>query len=280
MTKESSRTLTPAKFSKFFFMRLLSKTKWLQVGVYLAILAICCYAAYVGSTRMGYNWQWYNVPKYFFVVTADGIKVGSLIWGIGATAVICFYAFLLALATGTMIAMLRLSDLIVGRAIALCTLEFIRNIPLLVLLYLFYFVLGPVFGWERFSAAVLCLGIFHGALVSEIIRAGINSVPLGQWEAAKSIGMSQLQAYRYIIVPQAFRFMLPPLTGEAIQLVKSSAIASVIGVAELTTLGRNIISETYMSFEIWLAVAAIYFSITFTLSMSVNSLERRLKRNS
>jgi polar amino acid transport system permease protein len=132
-----------------------------------------------------------------------------------------------------------------------------------------------VFGFDRWTAAVLTLAIFHSALISEIFRAGINSVAKGQWEAAASIGMSRGQAYRYIILPQSVRFMLPPLTGEVVHLIKSSAIVSVIAVAELTTIGRNIISDTYMSFEIWFTIAAVYLALTLVLSFGVSAVERR-----
>jgi polar amino acid transport system permease protein len=100
---------------------------------------------------------------------------------------------------------------------------------------------------------------------------------MGQWEAAASIGMSRAQAYRYIILPQSVRFMLPPLTGEVVHLIKSSAIVSVIAVAELTTIGRNIISDTYMSFEIWFTIAAVYLVLTLVLSFGVSAVERRFQ---
>jgi polar amino acid transport system permease protein len=148
------------------------------------------------------------------------------------------------------------------------------------LLYLFYYVLGPVFGFDRWTAAVLTLSVFHSALISEIFRAGINSVGSGQWEAATSIGMTRMQTYNYIILPQSIRFMLPPLTGEVVHLIKSSAIVSVIAVAELTTIGRNIISETYMSFEIWFTIAAVYLALTLALSFGVSAIERRFPAES
>jgi polar amino acid transport system permease protein len=145
----------------------------------------------------------------------------------------------------------------------------------LVLLYLFYYVLGPIFGLNRYSASILCLAVFHAALISEIFRAGINAVVIGQWEAAESIGMSRGQTYWYIIFPQSIKLMLPPLTGEVVHMIKSSAIVSVIAVAELTTIGRNIIADTYMSFEIWFTIAAVYMVVTLTLSIFVSQLEKR-----
>jgi len=246
------------------------------VALYLAVMGAIIWASYAGAQRMGYNWQWYRVPKYLYTLTDDGFQPGELLIGLWVSVRLSLAAFGLATILGAVIAILRLSGLIVGRAVSVVYLELIRNIPLLVLLYLFYYVLGPIFGLTRWSAAVLTLAIFHSALISEIFRAGINAAPRGQWEAAAAIGMTRAQAFRYIIIPQSVRFMLPPLTGEAVHLIKSSAIVSVIAVAELTTVGRNIISDTYMSFEIWFTVAAIYLALTLILSFGVSALERRI----
>ena len=246
------------------------------VALYLAVMGAIIWASYAGAQRMGYNWQWYRVPKYLYTLTDDGFQPGELLIGLWVSVRLSLAAFGLATILGAVIAILRLSGLIVGRAASVVYLELIRNIPLLVLLYLFYYVLGPIFGLTRWSAAVLTLAIFHSALISEIFRAGINAAPRGQWEAAAAIGMTRAQAFRYIIIPQSVRFMLPPLTGEAVHLIKSSAIVSVIAVAELTTVGRNIISDTYMSFEIWFTVAAVYLAVTLVLSFGISALERRI----
>lgn len=247
------------------------------VGLYLAIAGAIVWIAYTGAQQMGYNWQWYQIPKYIYTFTDDGFQAGEILHGLWATIVLSVASFSLATVLGLGIALLRLSGLIVGKGVAIGYLEFIRNIPLLVLLYLFYYVLGPVFGFDRWTAAVLTLAVFHSALISEIFRAGINSVAIGQWEAATSIGMSRGQAYRYIILPQSVRFMIPPLFGEVVHLIKSSAIVRVIAVAELTTVGRNIISDTYMSFEIWFTIAAVYLALTLVLSFGVSAVERRFQ---
>jgi polar amino acid transport system permease protein len=246
-----------------------------SVILYGVIVAAIVWMSYVGAAAMGYNWQWYRIPQYFYEVTEDGFQPGEIIYGLGTTLTLSLTAFALALALGLLVALMRLSGLIVCTAVAIGFLEFVRNIPLLVLLYLFYYVLGPIFGFDRYWASVLCLGVFHSALVSEIFRAGINAVPKGQWEGATSIGLSKSQAYRYIIFPQAIRFMLPPMTGEAVSMIKSSAIVSVIAVAELTTIGRNIISDTFMSFEIWFTVALVYMAVTLVLSVGVSYVEKR-----
>ncbi|WP_238987558.1 amino acid ABC transporter permease [Roseovarius dicentrarchi] len=249
------------------------------VALYLAIMAAIIWASYAGAQGMGYNWQWYRVPKYLYTLTEDGFQPGELLIGLWASIRLSAAAFVLATLLGALIAVLRMSGLVVGKGVSVIYLELIRNIPLLVLLYLFYYVLGPIFGLTRWTAAILTLGVFHSALISEIFRAGINSVAQGQWEAADAIGMSRAQAFIYIIIPQSVRFMLPPLTGEAVHLIKSSAIVSVIAVAELTTVGRNIISDTYMSFEIWFTVAAVYLTLTLILSFGVSALERRFNPN-
>ena len=248
-----------------------------SVALYLIIVLAISYAAFKGSQSMGYNWQWYRVPQYLFTFTEDGFQWGEIMLGLVRTVQLSATAFALATVLGLLVALLRLSGLVVGTAVAIGFLELIRNIPLLVLLYLFYYVLGPIFKLDRYTASILCLAVFHSALISEIFRAGINAVAIGQWEAARSIGMTTGQTYRYIILPQSVRFMLPPMTGELVHLIKSSAIVSVIAVAELTTIGRNIISDTYMSFEIWFTIAAVYMAVTLILSIAVTYLENRYK---
>lgn len=259
----------PPPIQQFFGSTIVS------VAIYLIVIGAIAWGSFTGAQNMGYNWQWYRIPQYLYSFTDDGFQFGELMIGLGATIQLSLTAFVLACALGLLVALLRLSGLVIGSAVAVGFLELIRNIPLLVLLYLFYYVLGPIFGFDRYSASILTLAVFHSALISEILRAGINAVAKGQWEAAKSIGMSTSQTYRYIILPQSVRFMLPPMTGEVVHLIKSSAIVSVIAVAELTTFGRNIISDTYMSFEIWFTVAMVYMVVTLILSVGVSYLERR-----
>jgi len=241
------------------------------VAVVIYIVAV----AYDGAVAMGYNWQWYRVPRYFWTVTEDGFRWGEIPRGLVATLWLSASAFALATLIGLVTALLRLSDLIVGPAVARVFLEIIRNSPLLVLLYVFYYVFGPIFGLSRYAASIACLAVFHGALISEIIRGAIMAVPRGQWEAAAAIGMTRAQAYRDIVLPQSIRFMLPPMTSEVVNMIKSSAIVSVIAVAELTTAGRNIISDTYMSFEIWFTIAAVYLVVSLVISTGASVLERR-----
>ena len=256
-------------------IRNLFRSKPVAILLYLIVIYLIARVSVTGAEAMGYNWQWYRVPDYLYRLTEDGFQWGEIVFGLVTSIDLSVRAFIVATIVGLFIALLRLSGLLVGSGVALVYLEFVRNIPLLVLLYLIYYVMGPIFKFDRYTAAIICLAVYHSATISEIFRAGINSVPKGQWEAAKSIGMSVAQSYRFIILPQSIKVMLPPLTNEAVQLIKSSAIVSVIAVAELTTIGRNIISDTYMSFEIWFTVAVVYLVVTLILSMFVSGLEKR-----
>ncbi len=246
-----------------------------SVLLYVLIMVVVIWVTFNGAATMGYKWQWYRVPKYLFSYTENGFFLGEIPWGLLATLALSGTAFILAVPLGLLITLLRQSDLIIGRAVANIFLEVVRNTPLLVQLYLFYYVLGPIFGFDRHVAGIACLAVFHAALMSEIFRAAINAVPAGQWEAADSIGFSRAQSYRYIILPQTIRFMLPPMTGEIVNMIKSTAIVSVIAVAELATVGRNIISKSFLSFEIWFTIAAVYMAVTLTISIFASYLEKR-----
>ena len=160
-------------------------------------------------------------------------------------------------------------------------MEFFRGTPLLVQIFLFYFALPVITGQriDPFIAAISACGINSGAYVAEIFRAGIQSVDEGQMEAGRSLGMTWLQTMRYIIVPQAFKRVIPPLGNEFIAMLKDSSLVSVIGFEELTRRGQLIIAKTYGSFEIWMSVAVIYLVMTLTISRFVAYLERRYRVN-
>jgi polar amino acid transport system permease protein len=182
-------------------------------------------------------------------------------------------SLVLAFIFGLVAAIFRLSHSPLARGLARTYLELIRNTPLLVQIFFMYFVLSPVLDISRFSSAVLALSLFEGAYASEIFRAGILSIHKGQWEAAQSLGLSGYHTYRHIILPQAIGRILPPLTGQAISLIKDSALVSTIAIYDLTMQGRAIIAETYLTFELWFTIAGIYLLLTLTLSLLVNRIE-------
>ncbi len=235
----------------------------------LTMLGIVWVAAH-GAETSGYTWQWYRVPR--FLLLADG-SPGPLLRGAGTTLVISVLALLGASVVALGAALLRLSDSMLGRAAAAVYLELIRGTPLLVQIFFIYFVLAPILDIDRMASAVLALSLFEGAYASEIIRAGILAVPRGQWEGALSLGMSTSAVYRQVILPQALRDSLPPLTSQGISLIKDSALVSTIAIFDLTMQGQAIVAETFLSFEIWFTVAALYLLVTWSLS----GLARRLE---
>ena len=209
----------------------------------------------------------------------------SLIWnslplllaGAGVTIEITAIAVGLGFIFGLITSVCRLSGVKVLQVIAVCYVNIIRGTPMLVQIFLIYFALPMVIG-ERintFVAAVAACSINSGAYVSEIFRAGIQSVDKGQMEAGRSLGLSWMQTMRYVILPQAFKHVIPPLGNEFISMTKETSLVSVIGFEELTRRGQLIIAKTYGSFEIWLTVAAIYLVMTLTIARLVSYLERR-----
>ncbi len=231
-----------------------------------------------GAEQMGYNWHWQRVPGYLFTFENGRFTAGPLVQGLGITLVITSSSMVCAGLIGLAAALLRLSASPVGRGLSRAYLELIRNTPLLVQIFCLYFILAPILGMGRMTTAVLALSLFEGAYASEIFRAGIQSIHRGQWEACHSLGLSPWQGYRHVILPQAIARIMPPLTSQAISLIKDSALVSTIAVYELTMQGRAIIAETYLSFEIWLVVAAIYLALTLSLSLAAAMLKERFSR--
>ena len=202
-----------------------------------------------------------------------------LLIGAGVTIQITVLSTAIGFVIGLVVGVARISHLRPLRLLAEVYVEFFRGTPLLVQIFLFYFALPVITGQriDPFIAAISACGINSGAYVAEIFRAGIQSVDEGQMEAGRSLGMTLLQTMRYIIVPQAFKRVIPPLGNEFIAMLKDSSLVSVIGFEELTRRGQLIIAKTYGSFEIWMSVAVIYLVMTLTISRFVAYLERRCR---
>ena len=202
-----------------------------------------------------------------------------LLIGAGVTIQITVLSTAIGFVIGLVVGVARISHLRPLRLLAEVYVEFFRGTPLLVQIFLFYFALPVITGQriDPFIAAISACGINSGAYVAEIFRAGIQSVDEGQMEAGRSLGMTWLQTMRYIIVPQAFKRVIPPLGNEFIAMLKDSSLVSVIGFEELTRRGQLIIAKTYGSFEIWMSVAVIYLVMTLTISCFVAYLERRCR---
>jgi polar amino acid transport system permease protein len=252
-------------------------TSW-QIAQALIVLGVLGLLVWRGIAAMDYSWQWYRVQPFFWREIEGEIIWGPLVRGLIVTLQIAALAGALAILIGFVTALARLSGSIAGRLIATVYLEAIRNTPLLVQLFLVYFVLAPIIGIDRFWAGVLCLAFFEGSFAAEIIRGGLRGVDRGQYEAADAIGLTTADKYRYIVIPQSMPLILPPLTGLLISTIKHSAIVSVIALAELTTQGLNLVSNTFMAFEIWFLVAGMYLALTVSLSFAVTLFEWHLNK--
>jgi len=206
-------------------------------------------------------------------------KIGPLTWGLWVTIWISFVSGLIGMVIGLITGLCRLSPNPTLRGLAILYIELIRGTPLLVQIFIFYFFSGTVLNLDRMVAGVGALALFVGAYVAEIIRAGIQSIPRGQSEAARSLGMSATETMIYIVLPQAFKRVLPPLAGQFISLIKDSSLVSVIAITDLTKSGREIITSSFATFEIWFTVALLYLVVTSILSQVLFWLERRFARS-
>jgi polar amino acid transport system permease protein len=224
--------------------------------------------------NLDYDWQWDRIPAYI-VSVQNGLKPGPLLHGVYVTIQISLVSIVFAFLFGLLSALLRMSNSFVAKFIAYGYVESIRNTPLIVQIFFMYFAVAPIFDISAFASAVTALSLFEGAYLSEIIRAGILSIRKGQWEAAWSLGLGRFQTYRYVILPLAMRRVLPPLTGQGVSLIKDSALVSTISIYDLTMVGQSIVSDTFLSFEVWFTVAALYLMMTVPLSLLSGHVEKR-----
>ena len=263
--------------SSISHLRTLNQSVTIDIFKYILVISVLCWFTVRGNERLGYNWQWFQIPHFLFSLENGSFTAGPLLKGLIITLKITGISLVSALLTGLVAALLRLSKSLSGNILAFLYIEIIRNTPLLIQLFFIYFVISPILGISRFASAVIALSLFEGAYISEILRGGILSIDKGQWEAAYSLGLKSVHIYSKIILPQAVRRILPPLTGQAISLIKDSALVSTIAIYDLTMEGRIIISETYLTFEIWFTIAIIYLILTVTISLFVKKMEKQLK---
>ena len=278
----------------------------LDVVVTALIVLLAAYIAYRLTMKLNYKWNWSIIPQYlFFFDEGEGRwKANVLIQGLLTTIRLTVWSTLLAMIFGFITGIMRTTPRLFNRLVGRSYVELIRNVPPLVLIFIFYFFVSdqiiPLLGVEdfirtrgpgaqkvigfffsspdlftAFLSGMLTVAIFQGAYITEIVRAGIQSLGKGQWEASYALGLSRWQQMRYVILPQAYQRILPPLAGQFISLIKDSSIISLISVQELTFLGTEVAVSTRRVFETWIAVAAMYFLICFTLSRVFARLEAR-----
>lgn len=196
--------------------------------------------------------------------------------GVAVTFEVTLGAILLALVIGLFTGLGRLARNSLVNGVASLYVEVIRGIPLLVQIFYIYYALGRIVHIPDIYSAVIAMAVCYGAYMGEIFRAGIQSIPKGQMEAARSLGMTHTQAMRHIIVPQAFKVVLPPIGNEFIALLKDSSLVSILAVSDLLRRGREFASESFSYFETYTIVALIYLVLTLFLSKVIGIMEERV----
>ena len=234
---------------------------------------------------MNYDWNW----TFFFGPTIDGAGRYAewVLSGLGLTVLISLAAWVIALALGVCLGVARTLPSRAVRTLVLAYVELFRNIPLLVQLFFWYYIapviLLPAAAQATLNAAhpvlvqaltaTLCLGLFTAARVCEQVRAGIEAQPRGQFNAGYALGLNRIQTYRHVILPMAFRVVVPPLTSEFLNVFKNSAAALTIGLLELTARSRQIGEFTDHIFEAFIVATALYFAIAQIVSHAMRRLE-------
>jgi polar amino acid transport system permease protein len=283
------------------------RIKLLDWVVFAVVLVGVAYVVYRVESVLHYNWEWSRVLNYVIRFDEDtGRWVPNLLLlGLFTTLRLAFWAMIAASVIGVVMGIFRTSERLFFRLISRFYVELIRNIPPVVFIFVFYFFISgqitPLLGidalvrnasptttsviewlfspiglFDNFLSGLICLAMFEGAYITEIVRAGIQSVEKGQWEAARAIGLSRFGIQRDIILPQAIRKTLPPLAGQFITLIKDSAIVSLISIQELTFLAIEVAATTTKVFETWITVGGLYFIICFSLAVVFARLEKRM----
>lgn len=262
------------------------------------------------NVGLNYNWAWHKIPQFLFRydTVKDEWTSNIIMWGLYNTLRLSFWGILLASLFGTVMGIARSSKVTFLRLVSSTYVESMRNLPPLVIIYIVYFFIGaqvmPDAGldsfleesapWVRsitsfcfapprfitaFFSALLTLAIFEGAYITEIVRSGIESINRGQWEASYALGLSRWQQMRYVVLPQAYQRILPPLAGQFISLIKDSSIVSVISIQELTFQGTELMTSTLLTMEIWITITILYLALTLPCSLLVARLEEFMARS-
>jgi polar amino acid transport system permease protein len=283
---------------------------WPDIILLLMVAAGIVWIVLKVRLNLRYNWNWDIIPQYLFLQdTQSGAVIPGLIMqGLLVTLRVSLWASVLALVIGTVMGLFRVSGSRFRRFLGWGYVELIRNMPILVWVFIFYYFISDqlfqiidlesrmlhgsqatlaattfLFGApERlpsFLSGVLALALYEGAYITEIVRAGIQSVGKGQWEAAFSMGLSPYKRMRLVILPQAVTRILPPLAGQVISTIKDSSIISVISIQELTFQGMELMAAALITFEVWITVMLLYLVLCLTCSLAVAWLENRLGVN-
>jgi len=221
--------------------------------------------------------------------SGGGIYLDWVLSGIKWTLLVSIFAWIIAFTVGSVLGVLRTSHLAALRAPATAYVEVFRNIPLLVQMFIWYFVLPEIVpealgDWLKgkmpmpeFWNAVLCLGFYTASRVAEQVRSGIQSIPIGQTHAGLAMGLTRPQVYRHVLLPMGYRIVIPPLTSEFLTIFKNSSVALTIGVLELTAQARQISEYTFRTFEVFTVATVVYVLITLAVTVAMRALENRVR---
>ncbi len=283
------------------------KSYWIDALVLAAVVSVVAYVAYRVNTVLVYKWDWSFIPGYLFRWDEETqwYAPNLLMKGLFTTIRLAVWSIVLAAIIGFLMGIMRTSRRLFPRMLSRMYVELIRNIPPVVFIFVFYFFISsqitPLLGLDDLTldgspvlltmldylfgppellsnlvAGIICLALFEGAYVTEIVRAGIQAIPKGQVEAGMSVGLSRLQLMRYVVLPQAIQRVVPPLASQFIILIKDSSIVSLISIQELTFLTMEVATSTQRVFEVWVFVAGMYFVISYACAFWFSRLEKRM----
>lgn len=276
----------------------------------MVFLLVCLFVAYRIKVGLNYNWAWDSIFQFLFRFDNESNSwvSGLLMTGFYTTIRLSVWGIVFATIFGVISGIAKTSSILFFRWLATTYVETMRNLPPLVIIFIAYFFVGDqllyplgIDDWAEtlspatqnvlsilfarpgqltsFFAALMTLAIFEGAYITEIVRAGIESIARGQWEASHSLGLTRYQQMRHIILPQTFQRIMPPLAGQFISLIKDSSIVSVISIQELCFQGIEIMTGTLHTIEIWIVVTLLYLTLTLPCSLIVERLETRMARS-
>jgi polar amino acid transport system permease protein len=246
-----------------------SETDWpSRFASWVLAFGLLALVFYFSFHQVAYHWNWGSVYHYR----------ANLFSGWLVTILISLVALVLSSVIGVVFALVRRSQFLPLRYFGQLYVELVRGTPLLVQILIFFYVVADAFHLQnRYLAGILILSFFSGAYISEVVRSGIESVSASQLESARAIGLTTPQTYRYVILPQAVRLILPPLVGQFVSLIKDSSLLSLIAVNEFTQAARDVNSATYSTLECYLPLAAGYLALTLPISLWTRALEKKLR---
>ena len=269
--------MPPFQLQKQHYNTFGARRQWRDVLPSALVVVAAAALVWQGVAALEYKWRWRRIPAYFLREDNGEWVSGPLLDGLLMTLQISALGALGAMVFGVCAVFAMLCNVRSLNLIARFYTGLMRGTPLLVQLYLFYFMFGNVFGLGRTASGVLVLALFEGAFAAEIIRAGIAAVPRGQTEAALALNLRPFAKWRRVLLPQAAPVILPPLANLCVSLIKHSSIVTVIAVNDLTNNARNLATETFLTFEIWFAVGAVYVLLCFPAARAVAFVERRMR---